>query len=568
MKVMVHLATVLLLFGTSAVTVSAGGEEARLGIVFDGTCPETAVAACVMVTIDGHVVYKQVADLRKPVLASPVPIGRAVITLLPSAGSNNGRGATGEITATVEANRMTFARITLKIIEGTPVATQLQGFDGEPLGSQVVTVTDVTQEDQSFAFRIATDAEGKLSFNGFAGRKYRLRITKSLPEVTDFVSQEIAVRGEPQNVTWRLKKPVQTGLRFLIDKKGKKAPFLSLETIHVNGWLVNVEGGAASLLSTGDVLGKTEEATVALLPDLAKTHEIVQNRTFLVTADEDREVVIVIAPRQFGHLLVNCSLHPDAVGVSMPRLVVLKEPSSKRRGSLSADKKNLVPVGEYRIAAWCEGSVLASADARVLADRTTTVKLALDKAPLLKGHLVDSTGNPVAGAHVEVLYLAFRGMGGRTRCDGTGQFSLAIADTEDTLIRVRHKTRGSTITRLSVSDLGKEAVLAFPACQQVSGTLDVSDVRSRSGSGMWRILWVSDEFPSVMAARCRVDSGKYSIMLPPGKYTRYVAGGADALKLDSVLVPDGKTIEFPPIIVTRGDWRRATTMYEHGVYKW
>jgi len=566
---------VILCACTSAIAAGAvhiGGPPA-LGVVLDAPDGSEYGQAWVVVVRDGNVLCTDVTEFKAPVRFVDVPPGPVQVRVIPRPNSGSDGGLVGEGEGRIVGNGMSVVRVKLSAQRAIPVTVRIIGVDGRPTASTAVEIVDVSTLGATLYARSGTSADGKLSFKGFEGRKYRVRVSLAKPALTDCESEVIAVKDTPIEIRWRLTLPPLLRLRFFIQKDGGIAPFHGLSSVGLGSAntaeTFGVRDGEVVVFKNSSVLRGVKNARVILLGEANRGQlRIVKNEHVKVTEGAEQEVDVVLAARAVGRLRVRCE--PVARRWQRKPKVLIVNRASGRARYVSASKLEDVDAGEYKVLAWAEGMRLCLGTASIRAGATTEVRCDLKQADTSTVVVLDQAEVGIAHAGVMVRYTEYPFMDGRpVVTDGNGVAQLNVDSSLAGRLVVLSASHGGTVRSLPGKGRDRvEVKLANPCV--VSGNVKVKlpeNVEGVSRKAKWLIMWTCKGIPNVVVQMTPVNGEEVRTSLQKGEYVPYLFATGWGVRLpDVVLKGDGEEIRMKPVVLDEAMWKRRVSFNKHGIH--
>jgi hypothetical protein len=559
------------LFPTRALL--AEGERRSLGLVWDGIDGETTGAASwVRVYSDGKLAYRGQTRFLKPKIVEDIPAGRVTVVVSPKV-CDSGIGFAGTTQADVAADGMTTVRVALTSCDGVRVSVTIRDIDGSPL-TRTVGIVDITDTDSQLRCAEETSEDGLLSFVGYKGRTYRLVVNHVRPHIMTYTSKPIAIAKDMEPITWRLDAGPVLRLRFWLDGDAEPRR-VEIPVINIRVWPRPKDGMAAGqwtvsgsdlvLSKSQGMLAGAKAIRLRYVPQGDDDEYVVTKNAHIALTDAKEQVAdVVLAAKASGKIAVFVRGLADNKQL---RLRAIHTDTGAEYG-LSVADVTPVPTGSYRIHAWREGYRLATQEAAIVKDKTTSVTIEMQRAPVYRIQVLDHADNAVGGAAAVPIYPAELGIpNGGQQADRAGQVSVAIDDRFDVQLAIITSRMGAGVFALRPEwreEVGK-LELAAP-CEAAGEVVFARKLGPDVGEDGWRVMWVTAQGPNVVVYASEVIDGKYSVILQPGEYTPYLVQAHEAIALPSVRIKAGeveKSIKRVEIDARR--WRNRKPLWEHDI---
>jgi len=544
-----------------------------LGLVWDGIDDDTTVAAAWILVYSGDkLLFRGETRFREPMVVPDVAAGRVKVVVLPKI-CDAGVGFAGTTEVDLAKDRMTTARVALTKCDGVKVAVTIRDVDNS-LFKGTVHIVDITDKDLSLQCSAEASADGQLSFVGYPGRTYRLVVTRARPIIVTYTSKPITVAKALEPMTWQLDAGPILRLRFWHDTNAESQP-AEIGAINVRVAPRPQTGMAASQfpVARGEVvisksqglLAGAEAVELTYVPQQeTDVYVISKNARITLTKEEEQVVDVVLAAKATGTISVVVGGLGDTTQLRLRAI----HADTKAAYALSVTDPTTVPTGQYTIRAWQEGYRLATHDTAILKDKTTRVKVDMNRAPLYRLQVLDHIGKPVIGAAVMPIYPAELGIPKAAQeTDRVGQVSVAIDDRLEAQLAVITPVMGARTVPLSPKwrdEVGK-IELAAP-CEAV-GEVDLGkELASGVRQVGWSVIWVTAQRPKVVVYASRMLDGKYSGILQPGEYIPYLVHANEAIALPAVSVKAGERKKnIKRVELDAKEWRNRKTLGELGI---
>ncbi len=557
----------------SARVALAEAEPPTLGLVWGGIDEDSMMATSWVTVYSGDkLVFRGETRFREPMVVGDVPPGRVKVVVLPKV-SRTGEGYEGSTEVDMAKTGMTTARVPVTKSEGVRIAAIIRDVDGMPLKG-TVKINDVTDKELQLMSSAETSEDGQLVFVGYIGRTYRIVVIRARHQILTYTSKPITAAKSMEPFTWQLDHGPILRLRFWIvingDRRVADSPHVNFRPVPrpqtgMSAGMFQVKGSELELSKSQGLLADADAVKLTYVPQQeSDSYVIAKNGRIALTKDEEQVVDVVLAAKATGTISVVVGGLGDTTQLKLRAI----HADTKAAYALSVTDPTTLPAGQYTIRAWQEGYRLATHETAILKDKTASVKVDMNRAPLYRLQVLDHVGKPVAGAAVMPIYPAKLGIPRAAQeTDRVGQVSVAIDDRLEAQLAVITPAMGARTVPLSPKwrdEVGK-IELAAP-CEAV-GEVDLGKVLATGVREVgWSVIWVTAQRPRVVVYVSKMLDGKYSGILQPGEYIPYLVQANEAIALPAVSIGAGerkKTIKR--VEIDAKEWRNRKTLGEHEI---
>lgn len=525
-------------------------------------------AALALLLKDGKCLQSKTATQDRPILFVDPPSGklRVVLATWPSQLGNDDPPPTylaGEVDVTIGTEQRTVVDLPVRVAEMTACSLAIGDADGKPLASHTARIGDAGACKVDLAASIDTDSQGRARVAMVPDRSYVL-LTQSYVagfrfEHTLPIEPATLVDGK---LAWSLTLPPTLEIVFWIAEGDKKRICEEIERITIEGEgkprNIFVKGGR-SLLGKADprLAGKKVFQIVDLSSSESLDVEVVEGAEVRIDDTTRQRVDIVVRRREYGAFKIALEAGKD---VQASAVYAICAPSLNRAVASGPEFRRLRP-GKYTVFAWSPNHGIAEKEVSVVAGKMPSIAMQLPEPTTLSGRVVNSAGQAVSDALIEVFYEGLPDqMWERVSANKAGEFTVTWDPHRSRQMRVHAREYGSVVKRIKGGEAGSEFVkVSFDKPIQVSGTaqiegIDTSEKRWRNQTSP-ALFWVSKEELPVVVARAFLVDGKYRASLQAGNYDVYCFYGGDACLIDSVdLVQAKGDYKAKDITITAKDW--------------
>jgi hypothetical protein len=548
----------------------ANPDPPSLGLVWDGLNGDSTMGSSwVSVYAEGKLVFQQEFRFTSPMIVKDVPVGRVQVIVLPRV-CEEGFGYTGVLDVDVAKSGMTTARVALTKCEGVKVTVAIRDIDKSPF-TGTVQILDVTDKEFPLQTSANVPRDGELSFQGYAGRTYRLAVVRTRPQILTYRSTPIVVAKDMQPTTWQITLGPMLHLRFWLNTEAGLRP-IEIPCINVRrlpppqiGWGgTQFTLGAKELAlskSKGLLAGAKTVELVYVSQNEDDDYVIAKNSRITLNNEEEQIVDVVMVPKAAAGISVAVGGLDNAAQLMLYAI----HADTKYKYGLTAGQERTVLPGNYTIRAWHYGYRLATREVATLMDETTNVTVEMKPAPVYRIQVAGHAGRAVIGAAVVPIYPAELGIPkAAQRTDRVGQVSVAIDDGLDAWLAIITPAMGARIVPLSPrwrDEVGK-IELAAP-CPVIGEVGLAKELESGIQEVGWSVMWVTAQRPKVVIYASKVIDGKYSGILQPGEYIPYLVHEHEAIALPAVHVKaDERKKTIKRVKITVKEWENRKPLWE------
>jgi hypothetical protein len=470
--------------------------------------------------------------------------GRYHFTLIPRPGrpEDGTKSYSGEGDAVIEKGQLSTVRIALVEHPAVPVSVAITASGAWHMKYKHVELEDVTLGKQNLITSGRIDAAGVLTFNGFAGRTYRLEV-----ELAGIASgfrrmYEIKVTDKPQRLDWVVDPGPVLRIVVIDGRTGEpyknENQYFGVMPDNHKGMGFDFHEGTLILSKSSGMLAGAKQVRLSL-PEHSPDPEryIAENEAFDLDDSREQVVRVRIDYQKFGGMDIAFSGVEERVHGE----ITCQSGSGDRIRPLGIGPSGKLPVGNYNVTAWKDGYKVARQAVSVTDSKTTKVIFEMSKGQSLTVRVLDQDGKPCVGAFVMVCYPKHRRWESTPgKCDAQGETIVAVDWDESPFLHVADQSRGIRLVQLQKREADKPVKVVLQKPCKVAG--EISGLpKEDDASRKPRVVWVQKEGPYTEVWESPIKDGKFTATLQPGTYLPFLGemNKFEVFPLPEVMITSG-----------------------------